>query len=172
MSKTLRAPALWAVALALTVFAMPMDAAAQGAPLQAGPEQEAMQIQMRLMQTQQQALQDPELQAAQETVTEELLAAMEQADPTLAEKSERAEAMQAEIHAAQQAEDQARLQELAGEAQQLEMAFATAQQQAMQDPELQASMGAFQDRMVAKMTEIDPETPQLIARLEQIQAGN
>jgi hypothetical protein len=38
----------------------------------------------------------------------------------------------------------------------------------MEDPELQASLQAYQARVVAKMVEIEPETEQLLARLGEL----
>jgi hypothetical protein len=152
--------------IALALLVLPAVAVAQGPS-----EQEAVQIQLRLMQTQQQAMQDPGVQTAYEELTEHLLTAMERVDPSVGDKAARAETLQAEAIAAQQADDDQRLQQLAAEAEQLQTEFAVLQQQAMQDPELQASMVNFQDRVVAKMTEIDPETPQLLARLEELHGG-
>jgi hypothetical protein len=156
--------------LAAAALSLPAHVAAQDespAAEQAAP-QDAAQIQARLQQIQQRALQDPELQAAQEEIGQAVVATMARVDPAFTTRSERAQAMTADIAAAQEAGDNARLHELNAEAQELQAAFAAARAQAMQDPELQASLQAYQARVVAKMVEIEPETEQLLARLSEL----
>jgi hypothetical protein len=160
-------------ALALAALAAPTVLAAQEAPSQtAAPEAEIAQIQQRLMQIQQRAMQDAELQAAQAEVGQELVAAMTRVDPTAAAKTERASTLQQDVAAAREAGDNERLHELAAEAEQLQADFAVLRERAMQDEQMQAVMIAFQDKLVAKMAEIEPETNDLLARLNEIQSGS
>jgi hypothetical protein len=158
---------------ALSALALPAHLAAQEtapAPEAAAPApaDEAAAIQARLQQIQQRALQDAELQAAQQQVGREVVETMARVDPTFTAKSERAQAMTADIAAAQEAGDNDRLHELNAEAQALQQAFADARTLAMQDAELQASIAAYQARVVEKMVEIEPETEQLLARLAEL----
>lgn len=158
--------------LALALMALPAGLAAQEAP--AAPEQqapaptEAQQIQARLQEIQARALQDPALQAAQDSVGTEITATMERVDPTFKAQAERATALRAEVAAAQQAGDNAKLNQLAAEAEQLQQGFASARQRAMQDPQLAERIQAFQQRIVARMVEVEPETQTLLARLQEL----
>ncbi|HEV2145907.1 MAG TPA: hypothetical protein VGR37_00670 [Longimicrobiaceae bacterium] len=169
MLKTIR-PTL----LALAMLAAPAALAAQEAPAEATqqPAQtEAQQIQARLQQIQARALQDPALQAAQDSIGDQLTATMERVDPTFRAQAERAEALKAEVQAAQQAGDNAKLNQLAAEAEQLQQGFASARQRAMQDPQMVERIQAFQQRIVARMAELDPETHTLLARLQELKNG-
>lgn len=158
--------------IALALMALPAALAAQEAP--AAPEQqvpartEAQQIQARLQEIQARALQDPALQAAQDSIGTEMTATMERVDPTFKAQAGRAEALKAEVAAAQQAGDNAKLNQLAAEAEQLQQGFATARQRAMQDPQMAERIQAFQQRIVARMVEVEPETQALLARLQEL----
>lgn len=123
----------------------------------------------RLQELQQQALQDSSLSAEQAALGESIRAAMEAADPTLEASMARVEQLQGEAAAAQQQGDAARLNELGAEVRQIEMKFVQAQQQALAEPELSAQLEAFQTRLEARIAELDPEAPQLIARFQQLQ---
>jgi hypothetical protein len=159
-------------AFAMAFLAAPAVLTAQEASGQsAAPEAEIAQIQQRLMQTQQAALQDPALQQAQAQVGQVLLGVMQRQDPSMAEKTARAAALQQDVAAAREAGDNARLHELAAEAEQLQADFAAARERAMEDAEVQAAMTAFREQVVVKMAEIDPETNDLLTRLDALQAG-
>ena len=170
MLKTLR-PSLFALALA----AAPAALAAQEAP--AAPQQqtpaqaEMQQIQARLQQIQQRVLQEPAFQAAQDSVGTEMTATMERLDPTYRAQVARAEALKAEVTAAQTAKDNAKLNQLAAEATQLQQGFAAARQRAVQDPAMAARIKTFQERIVARMTEVDPQTQTLLARLQELRGA-
>lgn len=158
-----------AAAIAMAFLAAPAIAAAQEAPAPAAaPEGEIAQIQQRLMQTQQTALQDPALQQAQAEMGQVLLGVMQRQDPTMAQKTARASALQQDVAAAREAGDNARLHELAAEAEQLQADFAVARERAMADPEVHTAMTAFQEQVVARMAEIDPDTNDLLARLNEL----
>lgn len=155
---------------AAAALALPAQVAAQESTPAAeqAPQQDAAAIQARLQQIQQRALQDPELQRAQERIGAEVVATMTRVEPTFTARSARAEAMPADIAAAREAGDNARLHELNAEAQELQTFFAATRAQAMQDPQLRESLQAYQARIVAKMVELEPETEQLLARLAEL----
>lgn len=170
--------------LALALLAIPaLSAAQQPAPAPAAELEtdsaatamlqgwlaEIQAINGRLQELQQQALQDSALGAEQEALGESIRTAMTEADPTLEASMARVEQLQAEAAAAQQAGDNARLNQLGAEVQQIEMKFVQAQQQALATPALGAQLEAFQTRLEAKMSELDPEAPQLIARFQELQ---
>jgi chromosome segregation ATPase len=176
--KTLR-PSLIAMAL----VAAPAALAAQGTPAApqqapAAPQQQApaqqtemQQIQARLQEIQARALQDPTLKAAQDSIGTEMTATMERLDPTFKAQAARAEALKAEVAAAQTARDNAKLNQLAAEATQLQQGFATARQRAIQDPAMAARIKSFQERIVAKMNEVEPQTQTLLARLQELRGA-
>jgi hypothetical protein len=153
--------------LALATLAAPMDLLAQEV---ATPEAESAMIQNRLMEIQHEAMQDSELQAAQMEVGQDLVATMIRIDPSAVQELERANDLQAEVLAAQQAGDEDRLMALAADAQELQASLGALHQRALQDEQMQMTVAAFQERIFAKMTEIDPETPELMARLEQLES--
>jgi predicted naringenin-chalcone synthase len=159
--------------LALAALALPahLSAQEQAAPA-AGQEaaDETAQIQSRLQQIQQRALQQPALQEAQQALGEELVATMARVEPTFTPNSERAEAMQADIAAAQEAGDNERLRALAAESEVLERAFAAARERAMQDEAFQERMQTFRQQVVAAMIELDSETETLLARLNELRS--
>ena len=96
---------------------------------------------------------------------------MERLDPTFRAQAARAEALKAEVTAAQAAKDNAKLNQLAAEATQLQQGFASARQRAMQDPAMAARIKSFQERIVAKMAEVEPQTQTLLARLQELRAA-
>lgn len=152
---------------ALAALSLPAHLSAQETAPQAA-EQEVEAIQQQLQAIQQRALQDPALQARQAEIGQEVVATMSRVDPAFDPAAARAQTMQADIAAAQEAGDNARLHELAAESEQLQATFAAARARAMEDPELQASIQAFQAEVVEKMTEMDPETTRLLARLNEL----
>jgi len=161
--KTLR-PSL----LAMALLAAPVGLAAQEAPAEPQQQTEAQQIQSRLQEIQARALQDPALVAAQDSIGTELVATMERVDPSYKAQAERAETLKSEVAAAQEAKDNAKLNQLAAEATQLQQGLAAARERAMQDPQMAARIKAFQERIVAKMVEVDPETQTLLGRLQEM----
>jgi DNA repair exonuclease SbcCD ATPase subunit len=130
---------------------------------------EIQELNGRLQDVRQAALQDAELSAAQEAIGARVRAAMEEADSTLVTSMTRLQSLQAEAEAAQQQGNGARLEELGAEAREIEERFAAAQQQALSQPELSAEVQAFQTRLQAKILELEPEAPQLIARFQELQ---
>lgn len=146
------------------------------APAPQGPPEELQvwltelqQLHGRLEAIQQQALTDPSLSAAQEELGANIRAAMESIDPELEQGMTRIQALETEAAAAQQTGNQARLQEIGAEAQQIQQRFLSAQQQALQQPALAAQIEAFQDRLEARMREVDPSAEQLIARFQELE---
>lgn len=166
--------------VALGVLVLPVHLSAQEAApaapaaaeqTAADPKAEAAQIQARLQEIQQRVLQDPEVQAAQAKIGEDLTAVMTRIDAEFTARTERAEALKAEVAAAQEAKDNAKLNELAAEAEKIQGDFAATRQRALQDPEMVGKVQALQQQIVAKMVEVEPETRELIARLQEL-SGN
>ena len=170
MFKTLR-PSLFALVLTIAPAALAAQQTPAAPQPQAPAQTEMQQIQARLQQIQARALQDPALKAGQDSIGTEMTATMERLDPTFKAQAARAEALKAEVTAAQAAKDNAKLNQLAAEATQLQQGFASARQRAMQDAAMAARIKSFQERIVAKMAELEPETQTLLARLQELRAA-
>lgn len=123
----------------------------------------------RLQALQEQALQDAELTAAQESLGARIRTAMEESDPSLVDGMERVETLQGEAEAAQAAGDQAKLMELGAELQQIEARFVIAQQRALARSDISSDLEAFEARLQARLVELDPEAPRLIERFQELQ---
>jgi len=129
---------------------------------------EVMQIQEALQPIQEQALQDSAIQAQQEAVGESIRAAMIAADPTVGEALDRFEQILEEARAAQEAGDMGRIAELTAEARPLEPRIMQAQAQALQQPQIQQSVEAFQTELRTKMVELEPSAAGMLARLAEL----
>ncbi|HEX6749748.1 MAG TPA: hypothetical protein VF092_20825 [Longimicrobium sp.] len=175
MQKSTRIAVLAAAALALpvAVSAQTTPAPAQpAAPAAAAPQNEAAQLQAKLGQLQQQALQDPAIKEAQATLTAAVNAGMAKLDPAAPAKLARVQALPAEEQAARTANDNAKLNALAAEAQQLQAYFAGLQPRVVALPEVQAARQAFTEQLFAKMKELDPNAQQYVDRLTQLRSGS
>ena len=160
------------LAAAFGVAAPAVASAQEAQPAPAAPAQDELaQIQQRLGALQQQASQDAAVQAARAKLDADLLAEMSRLDPTAQAKRARADAMQAEIEAAQAAGDNARLNQLAAEALQLQQFFAQLAPRALQNETVAASQQAYLAALVGKMNELDPQAQTLIARLQELRGG-
>ncbi|HSU14319.1 hypothetical protein [Longimicrobium sp.] len=165
--------------LAAAALALPAAVAAQTTPAPAQPAapaaasaDEAQQLQAKLGALQQQALSDPSLKPAQDSFTAVVNAGMAKLDPTAPTKLARATALQAEVAAARTANDNAKLNALATEAQQLQTYFAGMQPRVAQLPEVQAARQVFLERVFARMKQLDPNAQQYVDRLTALRGGS
>lgn len=131
---------------------------------------EMQELQVQLGPVQQEALADAELQAAQQALGEKVRAAMAEADPEMPARMERLTALQSQALEARAAQDEERMAAIVTEAQQIQQSLQAAQQQAIDRPEIDAELEAFQSRLVQKMVELDPETAPLLERMREIDA--
>jgi hypothetical protein len=176
--------------IALAALAVPVGATAQQKPAAPAPapapqpsaqqqpsaEQqkaqamflELQQIQEKLEPIQAKALEDAKLKGAQEALGNEIKGAIEKADPGVTASVERLQALEAEAMQAQQGGDQAKLQQLVQEAQQIQGRFMAAQQKAFAQPALSAKVEAFQTDLEKKMIQVDPQAAPLIQRFKQL----
>lgn len=129
---------------------------------------ELQEIQTELEPIQQEALSDPEIQAAQEALSSRIQQVMATVDPATPERIERLQSLMAEAEAAQAEEDEQSMMEIVAEAQQIEQSLQAAQAQAIQSPDLQPEVQGFQETLQEKMLEIDPAAEQLIERAQEI----
>ncbi|HEX8394730.1 MAG TPA: hypothetical protein VF665_20465 [Longimicrobium sp.] len=158
--------------LVAAALALPCSLAAQATPAappaQAAPQAEMVQIQTRLAQLQDQALQDTALVAAGEALNRDLMAAAASLDTAAAGRIARAETLGLELQAAQIARDTVKLAALTTEAEALSTYFEQLTPRVMALPAMAAKQQAYVDRLIAVMTRLDAQVPTLIARLDQL----
>lgn len=169
MQKKTRIALLAAAALLLPAATQAQEA--QSASAEVSAQEEAAQLLQRIAALQQRAQQDPAIRVQQAAFAAFMLQAMERLDPAVREKSDRADAIGAEVEAARAANDQAKLEALAAEAQQLQAYFADLQQRVRQQPEVQEKRQEFINVLFAKMSELDPQAPAMVQRLRQLRAS-
>jgi uncharacterized membrane-anchored protein YjiN (DUF445 family) len=143
--------------LTLTVAVLPNHLMAQAQPAE---------IEARIEAVQQQAMQDPEIQAAAEELQSLIESTMIRLDPNFTEVAQRAEALQAEVAAAQEASDNARLHELAAEAQEIQQTIAPLQARALQEPAVQEKLDEYRLKLFTRMVELNPDVQEWIAQLQ------
>jgi DNA-binding transcriptional regulator YbjK len=162
--------------LALTLLAVPAHVVAQDPVVDPEQQQvqdwlaELQQIQQRLAPLQARALEDPEIQASHQALEEMVRSALREEHPQFEEHIERIEALEQEAREAQQAGDEQRLQELAGEHQQIQAELMGMQAQVLERPEVAARVEQFDTALRSHMAELDPEAPAMLERYEELQA--
>lgn len=126
---------------------------------------EAQELQQQLAPIQEEAMQDEALAAQLQELQERVQAAMRDENPELLERMDE---LEADFMAAQESGDQERVQEVGMEAQAVQGELQALQSAVLEDPELSASVQAFEDVQRERMIEIDPEAGELIDRLDEI----
>lgn len=167
--------------LALAALALPVSVSAQQSPPAtpqptapvpaAAAQAEMAQIQQRLGALQQQAMQDSTVQAAEKQLGADIQAAIVRLDPAAQAKMARAEALQADVEAARAAGDNAKLNELASEAQALQVYFAELNPRVMALPEMEEKRKAFMGVLLTRMNEIDPQAQVMVNRLQELRGA-
>lgn len=157
---------------ALATVLTPMAASAQQ-PTQPSPQvqewlAEINQLQQELAPLHEQAMQDPALQQEQEEVSTAVREAMVAADPVNGERLDRLEQLETEAQAARASGDSAKVVALASEAQELVPELQAAQEEATQQPEIDARVKQFEDNLVTKMVEMEPSAQAKVDRLDEL----
>jgi hypothetical protein len=129
---------------------------------------EVQQIQQRLEPISRQALQDEELANQLQELQARVQAAMREENPELVDRMEK---LQEEMIAAQQAGDQAALQNLRAGAAGLQQEAQQLQAAVLERPQVREAIQEFEAAHRARMIEIDPEAEALIERLDEIVAS-
>jgi hypothetical protein len=159
-----------AVAPAALLAQAPVPAEPNLTPEVQGWLVELQEIQAELVPVQQQALeQTPALQEEQQQVSAAVQQAMLEIDPTTPQHLQRVHELQREAQAAQAAGDMERIVELTVEAQGIQQHVGQVQAEALQHPEVAPQVEAFQTRLQARMTEIDPQVEARIQRLVELE---
>ncbi|HEX6751675.1 MAG TPA: hypothetical protein VF092_30560 [Longimicrobium sp.] len=130
---------------------------------------ELQQIQARLQAAHNRVMQDAQLRGAQESLMQDVKAAMQRTDPGLDALAAQVERMRSMAATAAQRGDRARLQQLNAELVPIQQRFMAAQQQAMQQPAIRQRAAALEERLHARMLQVEPETDRLLARGRELQ---
>jgi hypothetical protein len=130
---------------------------------------EYQQVQERLGRLQAQAIQENEELEARRTQVDGLVtAAMSEINPESEAQIERLSVLSDEMMVAQQAQDSARLQEIMTEAMSIRAELGAAQAAAVGRADVQMEIQSFEEDLMARVVEIDPDAPGLLARLEEL----
>jgi hypothetical protein len=162
------------LAIAVGLALLPFAATAQqmpGADLPPEAQQvilEMEQLHERLAPIQEQAMSDPEVQAGQEALREEIQTTMSRIDPGLPQHIERYVELEAEFQAAQAAQDQNRMRDIILEGQQIERRLREAEAEAIQQPHIARELDNFQSLLLSKMTLLEPEASTLVERMTEL----
>lgn len=133
-----------------------------------GPQMELQQIQQRLAEVQEAALENnPGLQQQREELEDLVIRKMEEAGYDPDASMETLEAVQADMQDESLSDEER--QQMLQEAQEAQQDLQEAQQVAMQDDEVVEAQQAFQDDLMEAMREEDPETDELIEEFQEIQ---
>ena len=111
------------------------------------------------------AREDPAVQRAEAELQEVTRAAMRRLDPAFPQREARARALRVEDAAAQEAGDETKRNRLEREAGELRRYFEDLGRRVAEDPAVSAAKQRHQDAVMARMIELDPETPALIERV-------
>ncbi|MFW6079917.1 MAG: hypothetical protein ACODAE_09860 [Gemmatimonadota bacterium] len=131
--------------------------------------EEARQIQRRLAGIQEEALEEnAALKQEGDSVQASIEAAMREEDPGLERRLERLREIRRDFVRAREAEDIERARSLLLEARRIHRRVATTRAEVVEREPLASAMRAFEERMVAAMRRVDPETDALMARLDEI----
>ena len=89
-------------------------------------------------------------------------------DPELPAHRARLSQLGADLRVAEEAEDTEAVQKIMQEGNALQAQLQQAETRAIQQEDVAAKIAAFQERMSARMAELDPEAPALIERADEI----
>ncbi|MBA4804421.1 MAG: hypothetical protein H2038_07210 [Brevundimonas sp.] len=147
----------------LAAAAFTLALAATGPALAGAAAQESDQTRALALLTR--AREAPPVQEAMRALHAATREAMRARAPNLAEREARGRAIVAEMAAAREAGDMARLNLIAGEADGLRAWFAELRAEAALDPAVLEARQRYVDAILARMTEMDPEAPALMERV-------
>ena len=147
---------------------------AQG-QMQQGPSSEAQllfqeynQLNQQIQQLQQQAMNDEKISQKGEALEKEINKAMLKNNPEIKKSLDKRDNIISQYQSAEQSGDQQKMQSLGQEFQSVSQIIQTEQQKVIQEPEIGSQLQEFETLVMQKMESINPETPQLMAKLEQL----
>jgi chromosome segregation ATPase len=131
--------------------------------------QEAQQLQQRLGQVEEQAFeQNAELSGRREDLQKMIEAEMIKADSSVASSLKRMDELPDAWRMAQMTQDQARMQAIQAEAEQLESHILSVEERVIEQQEVADRIEQFRENLFDEMEKIEPNTRAMIARLESI----
>lgn len=128
--------------------------------------EEYNQISQRLRTVQQQALSDIQIAEKTNNFSAKVDSEMIKQDPSAQKKLEERDNIVDDYEAAEKEGDNEKMEEIRRKFQALSQDLIILQQRAMQNDELREEGEELEKAVLKKMTDIDPEVPKLIARLE------
>jgi hypothetical protein len=132
---------------------------------------EAQQIQRRLADLQQQAIEaNDALSAERDSIEQQIEATVVATDSQAAGRIARLKELETAFDSAKAAQDTAKLQSVVMEAQALNQQVQQARMAAMKQDSIAARIDAFRKKLLDGMRKIEPQTDSLIARVEAIAA--
>lgn len=156
------------VAVILMFSAMVINAQAPDAETQK-IYQEYMSLNQELRTIQQKAYQDSAIAQQAEELSEIMDKKIREISPEAKELIQQRDSIETEFQVAQSKGDQAKIEELQQQYQELNTKLQPLQQQVMQIEEVQLKQRKLNSDMIQKMQEIDPQTQSKIQRLNEIQ---
>jgi chromosome condensin MukBEF ATPase and DNA-binding subunit MukB len=155
-----------------TIFLLAFPASAQGTDEQnekaAKLYEEYMEINQRLQMIQQQALNDEIFLKRSQDFAGKVEAEMIKKDPTVQNKLEQRDSVIEEYQQAETEGSQEKIMAVQQKYQAIMQELQAHQNEAMQNEELLKEGEELEAALIQKMEEIDPEVPQLLAKLNQI----
>lgn len=130
--------------------------------------QEYIQINQQVQQIQQQAMADEDIQNMTQEFSDKLEAAIVEENPELQSAVDKKNELIDQFEKAQQAGDQEQLQQISQDYEAVNQELQPAQQQIMQQEEFRTEAQEIETAVMAKMEEINPETPQLLAKMNEL----
>ncbi|RJP58457.1 MAG: hypothetical protein QY331_01225 [Melioribacteraceae bacterium] len=130
--------------------------------------QEYNQLNQQIQQLQQQAMNDENIAQKGEALDKEITDAMVKNNPEIKKSLDKRDNIISQYQAAEQSGDQQKMQSLGQEFQSVSQIIQTEQQKVIQQPEIGSHLQEFETLVMQKMEAINPETPQLLSKLEQL----
>jgi len=126
------------------------------------------QISQKLQSVQLQALADKKIKKKRDEFSKELQSEMIKENPSVKKEIAQENELRKEYKAAQAKDSKKKMTAIAQKYQGISQDLQTAQQKAIQNPKLLKEKTNFQQELLAKMTEIEPKTPQLMKELRSL----
>ncbi len=147
----------------------PGDQAPPGSPQALMAEYQ--QVQARLGRLQVQAIQDnPDLSLRRDAIDEMVMAAMIEINPEAETQMARLSELSEEASVAQQAQNMDAMQTIMNEVMEIRSNLDAAQSEAISRDDVRSEIESFEEDLMARVAEIDPEAPGLLVRLEELAA--
>ena len=115
------------------------------------------------------ALRDPELRSARDSLMDALKEAMDRSDPSLQRLTARLDQIPGEMETARARGDAPRFRALDQELAQISARFMNAEAVALRQPALARRVRAYEEMLRSRMMEIEPMTDSLLARSRELQ---